>query len=399
MSRLLGFRSLRSALLGPVGHSFALLLLLGWALASPGAAQTVIIEPDRDTTIYEDDPSIQRSNGSGTRGHFGVNQINQRRRYLVRFDLEGVVPTGSLVTNVRLRLNVSNFSPNSTFNMAQHLHRVTRAWGEGSSDAGFPGGNGAVAQPGDASWHFAFVPGMPWLQPGGDFLPIPSVITQHNTIGPIYFSSPQMVADVASWILDPSSNHGWLIKDSFETPNTAFVFSTREDSSPMAAPTLEITYSPIPVNILAFCDPAAPNSSGQSTKLGGLFTGTSGTGLHLEATGGPADQFGYFLVGSGSFEPGIVVADGRLCLDTSSGASIGRYNLAGSERNSVGQFDATGTLQNLVGTSSVGSGFDVPTSLPTRNDPLIAAGSTWHFQLWHRDGQSSNLSNGLSVTF
>jgi len=57
-------------------------------------------------------------------------------------------------------------------------------------------------------------------------------------------------------------------------------------------------------------------------------------------------------------------------------------------------------LQNQVGTSTVGSGFDVPATVPITGSPTISAGSTWHFQLWHREAAgASNFSNGLSVTF
>ena len=62
-------------------------------------------------------------------------------------------------------------------------------------------------------------------------------------------------------------------------------------------------------------------------------------------------------------------------------------------------FDASGTLVNLFGTSSTGTGFDVPAVLPSPPGGIINAGQTWHFQLWYRDGVASNFSDGLSVTF
>ncbi len=51
----------------------------------------------------------------------------------------------------------------------------------------------------------------------------------------------------------------------------------------------------------------------------------------------------------------------------------------------------------------MGSGFDVPDTIPGNTPILIMSGSSWHFQLWHRDSGAqagdSNFSNGLSVTF
>ena len=99
---------------------------------------------------------------------------------------------------------------------------------------------------------------------------------------------------------------------------------------------------------------------------------------------------------AGSVDPGVSVGDGRLCLT----APFGRYSpTAGGSLNSIGVFDAGGVFQNLAGTSSVGSGFDVPPALPSPPGGMINTGATWHFQLWYRDSHETNLSDGVSVTF
>ncbi|MEZ6004688.1 MAG: hypothetical protein R3F33_10940 [Planctomycetota bacterium] len=144
-----------------------------------------------------------------------------------------------------------------------------------------------------------------------------------------------------------------------------------------------------------FCDPANSNSTGAPTMLSGTVGTGSGSGLRLEASGGPVDQFGYFLVGDLAVDPGLPVSQGRLCVS----GQIGRYNLTGAS-TSVGRFNVFGVLINQVGTSSTGTGFDVPVSLPFAGNPSIAAGDTWYFQLWHREnGGQANFSNGLAVTF
>ncbi|HRV80629.1 MAG TPA: hypothetical protein P5218_04300, partial [Planctomycetota bacterium] len=95
-----------------------------------------------------------------------------------------------------------------------------------------------------------------------------------------------------------------------------------------------------------------------------------------------------------------MIGSGRLCLDTTGGNLIARYNLAGGVMNSIGIFDAFGVLQNAVGTSTVGSGFDVPNPIPAPIGGSIMVGQTWNFQLWHRDvPMTSNFSNALTVTF
>ena len=102
------------------------------------------------------------------------------------------------------------------------------------------------------------------------------------------------------------------------------------------------------------------------------------------------------IVSATAIDPGIPVSDGALCL----GAPIGRYGTtAGPGLNSIGRFDAAGVLQNLFGTSTTGTGFDVPAVLPSPPGGIISTGSTWHFQLWYRDGANSNFSNGISVNF
>ena len=144
-----------------------------------------------------------------------------------------------------------------------------------------------------------------------------------------------------------------------------------------------------------FCNPANVHSGGSSATLG--TSSVSGPGLyHLEATDGPIDQFGYFLVAAASMDPGVSVSQGELCLT----APIGRYSpAAGGTLNSIGRFDAAGVLQALAGNSSVGSGYDVPAVLPSPPGGVIVVGATWHFQLWYRDGAASNFSDGISVTF
>ncbi|MEZ5974416.1 MAG: formylglycine-generating enzyme family protein [Planctomycetota bacterium] len=134
----------------------------------------------------------------------------------------------------------------------------------------------------------------------------------------------------------------------------------------------------------------------------GSFGSGVGSGLHLEVNGGVPGEFGYLLVGdeaSASFP----ISNGVLCLGGSPGAHIYRYNVTGTEWVSVGQFDAGGVLVNLVGTSAIGTGFDVPDTVPDAVPIPIMTGDTWHFQCWYRDtavsSTDSNLSTGLTVTF
>ncbi|MEZ6004342.1 MAG: hypothetical protein R3F33_09170 [Planctomycetota bacterium] len=153
-----------------------------------------------------------------------------------------------------------------------------------------------------------------------------------------------------------------------------------------------------------FCEPADNNSTGNPVTLSGSANAGVGAGLHLEANGGPLNEFGYFLIGTGAetVSP-LAISDGHLCLSVTGGNVFGRYNVTGGALNSIGAFDAAGTLVNFVGTSTSGTGYDVPTNIPIPGFTTIQAGDTWHFQLWYRDTPAgtghSNLSNGVSYTF
>ncbi|MCP5023328.1 MAG: hypothetical protein GY930_16350 [bacterium] len=149
----------------------------------------------------------------------------------------------------------------------------------------------------------------------------------------------------------------------------------------------------------SYCGVANPNSTGLPTRLSGTLNMGPDAGLHLEADQGPPNQIGYFLVGPSMATPGFSIGQGRLCLISNAMHPIGRYNVAGTSMNSVGLFDASGVLVNMVGTSSVGTGFDIPTDLPSIG-VTIQTGSYWHFQLWHRDvGGQSNFSDAVRMAF
>ncbi len=161
---------------------------------------------------------------------------------------------------------------------------------------------------------------------------------------------------------------------------------------------LDLNGVPDSCRFAAYCNPAAPNTTGLPTLLWGTLGGGGGTGVHLESTQGPPNRLGYFLVGTGAGPP-LPVSQGFFCFAVTPPHLGGRYNVNGTAMNSVGFYDMAGVLQNFVGTSTVGSGFDIPLSLPGIGG-VITPGSTYHFQVWHRDATGqSNFSNGLSVMF
>ena len=133
----------------------------------------------------------------------------------------------------------------------------------------------------------------------------------------------------------------------------------------------------------AYCA-ATPNSTGAAgttTAYGLQAPGEND--LSLTASGLPTQTFGYFLVSpSQAFTPGAGGSTGNLCL----GSAIGRF-----------------VAQGQITQSDFGGEISLPVDLTQLPGPTgsraVQAGQTWNFQLWHRDGPSSNFTRACSVTF
>lgn len=216
--------------------------LFALVMATPEvlSAQSVTLTPDRDNTLYEDTAGAL-SNGSGDYLFTGRTQQGRIRRALLRFDVAGHVPAGARVDSVVLRLNVSREMIGAH---PASLHRVLRAWGEGSSNANNQEGSGAAAAGGDATWVHAFFDTLAWQTPGGDFEPQPSATVEIEGTGSYEWgSTPAMVADVQAWLDDPASNFGWIVIGNEQAAGTAKRFDSREHADEAVRPALVVYYS------------------------------------------------------------------------------------------------------------------------------------------------------------
>ena len=200
-------------------------------------ASSVTLVSSQDTTLIESADG-ERGNGAGTGFIAGKNNGNAftLRRGLVEFDLASAgIPAGATITNVELTLNMSQTTSGAA-DIA--LHRVTSDWGEGASSGG---GSGAQAQTNDATWLHAFYAGARWDTAGGDFNATASAITSVDGIGSYSWSSAQLIADVQSWLADPSSNFGWILIGD-ETIRSSKRFDSREHAEPENRPQLKIEF-------------------------------------------------------------------------------------------------------------------------------------------------------------
>jgi hypothetical protein len=217
--------------------------LLAFALHTGGlAADVVTLTPAADTTIFEENPDASDAKGPGL--FAGRNTQTFIRRAFLRFDVAASVPGGSTISAVRLDLALTRANGNP---VDVSLFTVSAAWGEGTSNAGTPGGSGAAATAGDATWTRRVYPGTAWITPGGDTAgvksatsPIAATLTTYS-FGP----APAMTSDVQRWLDNPAANFGWQLRaDELQAAPSARRFGSRESANAAERPVLVIAYTP-----------------------------------------------------------------------------------------------------------------------------------------------------------
>ena len=215
----------------------------------PVRAGNVTLSPTRDATLFEENGAL--ANGAGAWLFSGVTAGTNslyHRRALLGFDLSSIPPTARVDSaTLRLTMDKTIVGP-----FPFQLQPLTTPWSEGSSDAGNPGGAGTVAAPADATFTHASFPERLWTNPGGDFLPAASSTTSVDGNNRYAWSGPGLLADVQSWLANPSGNHGWILRDPADTTNrpsrtvSAKRFASRSHPDPAARPSLEIAWTDAP---------------------------------------------------------------------------------------------------------------------------------------------------------
>ena len=198
----------------------------------PPTETSLTLAATRDNSLFE---NTSQSNGAGEHlyaGKTGNSGGNVARRALVRFDLSSVPDNTDIVSgSVILYQNLGGSAPTDVA-----LHRLTADWGEAGSNAGTPGGTGAPAQSGDATWFHRIHNTQSWATAGGDFVGTPSATTTIDSLPsgdpvPRTWTGTGLVDDLEFWRAAPTSNFGWiLIGDELGSAN-AQRFSSRESSA------------------------------------------------------------------------------------------------------------------------------------------------------------------------
>ncbi len=205
--------------------------------AGTARADSASVISKQDNTLYQT-ASGTPSNGAGPGMFCGTIDSGEIRRALLSFDLS-TIPAGSTVTGATLTLYMDR-STSAASDVS--LRRVLASWGQGTSNAGGSGGAGSAASPGDATWLHRFFDTTPWSTPGGDFSSTITATTNVGNTGFYSWNSPQLLADVQTWVNNPNSNFGWGLWGVEGVDHTAKRFVTREGVAGRQ-PTLLIEYA------------------------------------------------------------------------------------------------------------------------------------------------------------
>lgn len=253
------------------------LLLLLFCVSHFAWAQTVVLNPVQDNTLYEQ-PNGSLSNGSGTAIFAGNTNNGDIRRALLQFDLSSI-PANATITAATLTLSMNQTIAGAT---TMNLHKVNASWGEGSSIASGQQGSGGTSQPNDATWLHRFFQSTLWTTPGGDFSPTSSASTSVGGNGNYNWTSAQLAADVQGWLNAPATNFGWILLGNEGVTPSAKRFVSREGSA-ASRPKLTISYT-VPCQA-----PAIPTLSAGSTSI------CPGSSTTIQATGALNDATAWHL--------------------------------------------------------------------------------------------------------
>ncbi len=215
-------------------------VLASVAVTSVACADLISVGAALDNTLYESTAG-SLSNGQGAYVFSGKTSQGLIRRALFQFDLS-LIPAGSTITSATLTLHSDQAQGAATYT----LHRLLATWGEGTSDAGAPGGAGTDATTGDATWLHRFHATSTWTNAGGDFVASASASKIVAGAGTYSWSGTGLAQDVQTWLDGGATNAGWALLGNEATAGSAVRFGSSEHATASMRPELTIEYTPVP---------------------------------------------------------------------------------------------------------------------------------------------------------
>ena len=217
-------------------------------------SRQVTLPAIQDNTIYSESDS---SYGAGQCLQIGRpltarGSVPLIRRALLQFDLRSI-PPGSKVVSARINLfRPLQGGPGSRL----RVYRLNQDWGEGRSGEGSdctppPKLFGDAPTESSSTWNYAFFgPRTAWAEAGqalhggnfrGSFSDSEFVSPFTQNVG---LTSSGLTSDVADWVRDASSNHGWILLGDEANLGTGIRFASREDTLDSHPPSVTISFTP-----------------------------------------------------------------------------------------------------------------------------------------------------------
>src|SRR3954471_11026914 len=172
---------------------------------------TIVVPVRADTTLFEFFPTYNM--GAAMLGAGAINLAAAesgkpaRMHALMRFDL-GEIPAGATITVAELSVTALRVPAGTPLGCIFELHRMLKDWGEGAKVSV---NQGEPADEGEATWLAPMHPSPAWTEGGAsgadDSQAAISSSLPMDALGAYTFpSTPDVVADVQSWVANPASN-------------------------------------------------------------------------------------------------------------------------------------------------------------------------------------------------
>ncbi len=196
---------------------FVLLVLATFLFCNAGSgfASNIMLFPSQDTSIYRQMPDENfGSNSAVWMGFLNVNIYRSdigEMRMLTQFDLSSV-PQGVTVTSATFSVALQSFNmPTGYTSVEASIYKLTQSW---------------IAS--QATWNNAAANRTSWTTPGGSFSQRPVTSTLFTSNDTNKLISWNITSLVQSWLDNPDTNYGMIMKADYSQTQSAGYFGTME---------------------------------------------------------------------------------------------------------------------------------------------------------------------------
>ena len=212
------------------GRGLLIAMIFFSALKTNAQSADTISSPDFDSEIRQALPNNNYGTQTLLTIHPGLNPGNSVR-FLMKYTLPSL-PPNSNVLSAKIRI-YTIAAINITSSRTVAIHRISNSWSAGN-----------------VSWNIK--DGANWSSAGGDFVGTPTSTTP--SLAPLNWIEFNVTADVITFLSNPESNHGWLIKyHNEDNSGLWWSYASSEYLGGIYAPQLIITYgSTLPITLKSF---------------------------------------------------------------------------------------------------------------------------------------------------